>query len=159
MDKIFPEPERPMGFDEMRGYLEVLAEGVRAFGAEEVVGLARSGFPYAAWVAQLLDLPLGYLNLRTRQLALEEVSARRIAIVDDNTVSGESFSAVVDFMASERPQLDFVFGVLYADWFTPKAVLDRIVYGVRLPYFPTEVPGTLKRYRFGSRYRDTVGRT
>ena len=143
-----------MAYDEMRGYLGILAHHVRDFDPQEIVGLARSGFPYAAWIAQLLNLPLGYLNLKSRGFVLESPLTERVVIIDDNTVSGESFLAVERFMAEEHPGLGYAFGVLYADWFTPSEVLGRILYGVRLPYFPTEVPGTLKRYRFGSRHRD-----
>ncbi|HTX73780.1 MAG TPA: phosphoribosyltransferase [Rectinemataceae bacterium] len=154
MDKVFPQPERPMGFEEMEGYLHALVEKLRPFEPHEVVGLARSGFPYAAWVAQLLDLPLGYLSLRGRQLALENPSAGRIAVIDDNTVSGESFTLVQRYLSEAHPHLDFRFGVLYADWFTPEDILERICYGVRLPYFPTTVAGTMKRYHLGARHRD-----
>lgn len=63
---------------------------------EIIVGAETAGIPYAAWLADALDLPLAYVRKRplgigrNAQVEGAEVDGRRVLLVDDLTTDGSS---------------------------------------------------------------------
>lgn len=154
-----------MTYAEMVKYVGILAEQVKTFNPDEIVGVARSGMPYATWVAQILNIKhLGYLNIENQELVLSNKNARRIMVIDDNTVSGSSYYTIKELMDSLRktlplplfkPKFEWRFGVLFTDSLaTPEEVKEEVFSGVDLDYYATSVPGMMKNFKYKVRSRD-----
>lgn len=157
--------KRRMTYAEMVKYVGILAEQVKTFNPDEIVGVARSGMPYATWVAQILNIKhLGYLNIENQELVLSNKNARRIMVIDDNTVSGSSYYTIKELMDSLRkplplplfkPKFEWRFGVLFTDSLaTPEEVKEEVFSGVDLDYYATSVPGMMKNFKYKVRSRD-----
>lgn len=157
--------KRRMTYAEMVNYVGILAEQVKTFNPDEIVGVARSGMPYATWVAQILKIKhLGYLNLANKELVLSNKNAKRIMVIDDNTLSGDSYYEVKTLMDYKRkplplpllkPKFEWRFGVLFTDSLaTPQEVKDEVFSGIDLDYFATSVPGMMKNFKYKVRSRD-----
>lgn len=147
--------ERPMHYEEMLAYLNILAYKVKQYNPDEIVGVSRSGLPYAAWISQLLDIKhLGYLNLNNRELCLSNKESKKIVIIDDNIVEGRTYQEITTFMLN-YPQLTYKFGVLFTDNVkTPLSIKNQVLKGIDLNYFATTVPGIMKQYKPYIRSRD-----
>ena len=154
-----------MTYAEMVNYVSILANKVKTFEPDEIVGVARSGMPYATWVAQILNIKhLGYLNIENNELVLANKNARRIMVIDDNTVSGSSYYTIKDLMDAKRkplplpllkPKFEWRFGVLFTDSLaTPQEVKDEVFSGIDLDYYATSVPGMMKNFKYKVRSRD-----
>ena len=79
--------ERPMTYGEMLMYLNILADQVKKYNPDEIIGVSRSGMPYATWISQILNIKhLGYLNLDNKEICLSNKSSKRVVIIDDNIV-------------------------------------------------------------------------
>jgi adenine/guanine phosphoribosyltransferase-like PRPP-binding protein len=55
----FPEQPRVMSNEEAIGYFNTMLKEIAEYDPDEIVAVARSGFSYAMWVAQILKKPLG----------------------------------------------------------------------------------------------------
>jgi orotate phosphoribosyltransferase len=76
-------------------------------GAEVVVGTATAGIPWAAWVAQSLDLPMAYVrgaakgHGRGRQVEGAGVAGRSVVLLEDTVSTGESMLAAAMALRAE----------------------------------------------------------
>ena len=144
-----------MCHDEGRLYLRKMVMQLEAFAPDEIIAVARSGFSYAMWAAQQLNLPLG-AYWPERELLVCSPLSQRVVFVDDNTVDGETYLATKHVMARDYPAIEWKWAVLFSDWNTPESVRNEIIQGVRLPYFAEEpMWGSMKISQApGVRYRD-----
>lgn len=147
--------ERAMSHDEMLVYLNILAAQVKLYNPDEIIGVSRSGMPYATWISQMLNIKhLGYLNLANKEICLSNKQSQRVVIIDDNIVEGRSYCEIIKLMQS-YPQLKYKFGVLFTDNVkTPYWIKQQVFKGTDLDYFATSVPGIMKQYQPYIRSRD-----
>jgi hypoxanthine phosphoribosyltransferase len=139
----------------MVGWLNKVTLDIEQFKPDEVVAVARSGFSYAMWIAQMLKLPLGAYWPDKAQLVLGNDKSRRVVIVDDNTMAGRTYLDVKQFMQNTYPNIEFKFAVLFSDYQTPQYILDEILTGEIVDYYITApFPGMMKDCQPGVRYRD-----
>jgi len=147
--------EKPMHYEEMLAYLNILAVQVKQYNPDEIVGVSRSGLPYATWISQILDIKhLGYLNLNNRELCLSNKESKNIVILDDNIVEGRTYKEITTLMLN-YPHITYKFGVLFTDNVkTPLSIKNQVLKGCDLDYFATSVPGIMKKYKPYIRSRD-----
>lgn len=126
----FPQAPRPMTNQEGEQYFENLLAQVRAYAPEEIIAISRSGFSYAGWIAQELNLPLG-AYWPERELLVN--TKTRLVFVDDNTITGETYLELAKFL--EHKNLQWKMAVFFCDWHTPQHIRDQLLMGVHLPYF------------------------
>ncbi len=71
---------------------------------EGVIGTATAGIPHAAWLAERLDLPMGYARSqpkahgRSKQVEGMNPAGRRVVVVEDLISTGMSSGAVVEIL-------------------------------------------------------------
>jgi len=131
----FPEKPRAMTDSEGRKYFNCMVEQIQEYNPDAIIAVARSGFSYAGWTAQLLDLPLGAYWPDTKQLVLPE-GANKVVFVDDNMVKGDTYLEAKEFLKT-HPALEYQWAVFFTDWTTPEEIRSQIIQGIRLPYFST----------------------
>jgi hypothetical protein len=157
MDKFkdFPEQPRVMTNEEGESYFNNMVSQIAEFKPNEIVAVARSGFSYAMWVAQLLKLPLGAYWANRAEL-ITSSDPERIVFVDDNILSGTTYKDTRLFMARYYPNTEWKWAVLFSDWHTPDNIRNNIIQGTRLPYFAEEPMWGSKKVSqdYGIRYRD-----
>ena len=157
MDKFkdFPEQPRKMSNEEGVAYFNNMLKEIAEFNPDEIVAVARSGFSYAMWVAQMLKKPLGAYWPDKKSFVVHS-NPKRIVFVDDNILQGSTFLATKEFMKEKVPNVEWAWAVLFSDWHTPEEVRNQIIQGTRLPYFAEEpMWGSFKVSQdYGVRYRD-----
>ena len=157
MDKYkdFPELPRRMTDDEGEQYLRNMVKQIEEFEPDEIVAVARSGFSYAMWVAQILKLPLGAYWPKEGNMITTN-NPKKIVFVDDNILQGSTYLETKKLMAEHLPDMQFRWAVLFSVWHTPEAVRDEIIQGIRLPYFAEEPMWGSRKVSvdYGIRYRD-----
>jgi hypoxanthine phosphoribosyltransferase len=153
--KDFPEQPRQMTNDEGEGYFDNMVSQINDFKPNEIIAVARSGFSYAMWTAQILKLPLGAYWAERGEL-ITSSDPERVVFVDDNILSGTTYKDTKLFMQRYYPDTEWRWAVLFSDWLTPEDVRNEIIQGVRLPYFAEEpIWGSRKISQdYGVRYRD-----
>jgi hypoxanthine phosphoribosyltransferase len=153
--KDFPEQPRQMTNDEGEGYFDNMVSQINDFKPNEIIAVARSGFSYAMWTAQILKLPLGAYWAERGEL-ITGSDPERVVFVDDNILSGTTYKDTKLFMQRYYPDTEWRWAVLFSDWLTPEDVRNEIIQGVRLPYFAEEpMWGSRKISQdYGVRYRD-----
>lgn len=151
----FPEQPRVMSDDEGKTYFNYMLAQVAEFKPDAIVAVARSGFSYAMWIAQVLKLPLGVYWAEHNDLILHG-DPKRLVFVDDNILQGSTYLRTKGFMQRQYPELKWQWAVLFSDWHTPEDIRNEIIQGVRLPYFAEEpIWGSQKISQdYGVRYRD-----
>jgi hypoxanthine phosphoribosyltransferase len=151
----FPEQPRQMSNEEGESYFNEMVKQIADFNPNEIVAVARSGFSYAMWTAQILKLPLGAYWAERGEL-ITGSDPERIVFVDDNILSGTTYKDTKRFMDTYYPTTEWRWAVLFSDWLTPEDVRNEIIQGVRLPYFAEEpIWGSKKVSQdYGVRYRD-----
>jgi hypothetical protein len=151
----FPEQPRVMSNEEGENYFNSMVEQIADFNPSEIVAVARSGFSYAMWTAQLLKLPLGAYWAERGELVTGS-DPDRIVFVDDNILSGTTYKSTKLFMDRYYPNTKWRWAVLFSDWLTPELVRNEIIQGVRLPYFAEEPMWGSKKISqdYGVRFRD-----
>ena len=82
----FPGQPRVMPNTEGEAYFNSMLKQIADFKPIEIIAVARSGFSYAMWVAQILKLPLGAYWAERGEL-ITSSDAERIVFVDDNILS------------------------------------------------------------------------
>jgi hypothetical protein len=147
--------KRPMAHGEMLTYLNILAYQIKQYNPDEIIGVSRSGMPYATWISQMLNIKhLGYLNLDNKEICLSNKSSNRVVIIDDNIVEGRSYIEITKLMLNYS-NLDYKFGVLFTDAVkTPDWIKQQVIKGKDLDYFASSVPGLMKDYKPYIRSRD-----
>ena len=157
MDKFkdFPEQPRIMSDQEAEGYFRNMVSQIEDFKPNEIIAVARSGFSYAMWTAQILKLPLGAYWPNMFEL-ITNSDPERIVFVDDNILQGSTYLATKHYMKTYWPNVEWRWAVLFSDWHTPEEVRNEIIQGVRLPYFAEEPMWGSKKISadYGVRYRD-----
>jgi hypothetical protein len=157
MDKFkdFPQQPKQMENREAETYFNNMLYGIRQFRPDEIIAVARSGFSYAMWTAQRLSLPLGAW-WPDRDVLVMRPETRRCVFVDDNVLAGSTYLQTKKFIEDNYPDIEWQWAVLFSDWHTPQSVRDKIIQGVRLPYFAEEpMWGSQKVSQdYGVRYRD-----
>lgn len=157
MNKYTDFPEQPRTMTDLEGniYFENMVSQIKKFNPNEIVAVARSGFSYAMWTAQLLKLPLGAYWAERAELVTGS-DPERIVFVDDNILSGTTYKDTKLFMERYYPDTEWRWAVLFSDWHTPEDVRVEIIQGIRLPYFAEEpMWGSRKISQdYGVRYRD-----
>ena len=151
----FPEQPRQMSNEEGESYFNEMVKQIADFNPNEIVAVARSGFSYAMWTAQILKLPLGAYWAERGEL-ITGSDPERIVFVDDNILSGTTYKDTKRFMDTYYPTTEWRWAVLFSDWLTPEDVRNEIIQGVRLPYFAEEPMWGSKKISqdYGVRYRD-----
>lgn len=137
-------------------HFATMIDQIKLFSPDEIVAVNRSGYSYAMWAAQILGLPLGTYWPESTSLVSETPAARRIVFVDDNIMTGTTFSKAADIMSTYFPDIEWKWAVLFSDWTTPQHIKDQIIQGTVLDYYATEpVWGSRKISKdFGIRHRD-----
>lgn len=151
----FPEQPRVMSDAEGNQHFENMLVQIAEFKPTEIIAVARSGFSYAMWAAQILKLPLGaYWSERGELITGSD--PERIVFVDDNILSGTTYKDTKLFMDRYYPDTEWRWAVLFSDWHTPEEVRNEIIQGTRLPYFAEEPMWGSRKVSadYGVRYRD-----
>jgi hypoxanthine phosphoribosyltransferase len=151
----FPEQPRVMSDAEGNQHFENMLAQIAEFKPTEIIAVARSGFSYAMWAAQILKLPLGaYWSERGELITGSD--PERIVFVDDNILSGTTYKDTKLFMDRYYPDTEWRWAVLFSDWHTPEEVRNEIIQGTRLPYFAEEPMWGSRKVSadYGVRYRD-----
>jgi hypoxanthine phosphoribosyltransferase len=151
----FPEQPRIMTDQEGEGYFNDMVKQIADFNPNEIIAVARSGFSYAMWTAQILKLPLGAYWAERGEL-ITGSDPERIVFVDDNILSGTTYKDTKLFMDRYYPDTEWRWAVLFSDWHTPEDVRNEIIQGTRLNYFAEEPMWGSKKISqdYGVRYRD-----
>ena len=151
----FPGQPRVMPNTEGEAYFNSMLKQIADFKPIEIIAVARSGFSYAMWVAQILKLPLGAYWAERGEL-ITNSDAERIVFVDDNILSGTTYKQTKFLMDKLYPTTEWRWAVLFSDWHTPEDVRNEIIQGTRLPYFAEEPMWGSKKISqdYGVRYRD-----
>jgi len=151
----FPELPKVMTDSEGEIYFGSMLSKIEKFNPDEIIAVARSGFSYAMWTAQILKLPLGAYWAERSEL-ITSSSPSRIVFVDDNILSGTTYKQTKVFMDKYHPTTEWTWAVLFSDWHTPEDIRNEIIQGVRLPYFAEEPMWGSKKISkdYGVRYRD-----
>jgi hypoxanthine phosphoribosyltransferase len=144
-----------MSNEEGERYFNNMVQQIANFNPAEIVAVARSGFSYAMWTAQILKLPLGAYWAERGELVTGS-DPERVVFVDDNILSGTTYRDTKLFMERYYPTTEWRWAVLFSDWLTPEDVRSEIIQGVRLPYFAEEPMWGSKKVSqdYGVRYRD-----
>jgi hypoxanthine phosphoribosyltransferase len=157
MNKFTDFPKQPHVMNDVEGesYFDSMVKQIANFKPNEIVAVARSGFSYAMWTAQILKLPLGAYWAERGEL-ITGSDPERIVFVDDNILSGTTYKDTKLFMERYYPNTEWRWAVLFSDWHTPEEVRNEIIQGTRLPYFAEEpMWGSRKISQdYGVRYRD-----
>jgi len=157
MNKFTDFPEQPKTMTNAEGelYFDNMVSQIADFKPNEIIAVARSGFSYAMWVAQILKLPLGAYWAERGEL-ITGTDPERIVFVDDNILSGTTYKDTKLFMDRYYPNTEWRWAVLFSDWHTPEDVRNEIIQGTRLPYFAEEPMWGSKKISqdYGIRFRD-----
>jgi hypothetical protein len=157
MNKFTDFPEQPRIMSDVEGnqYFENMLSQIAEFNPTEIIAVARSGFSYAMWAAQILKLPLGAYWAERGELVTGS-DPERVVFVDDNILSGTTYKDTKMFMDRYYPDTEWRWAVLFSDWHTPEDVRNEIIQGTRLPYFAEEPMWGSRKVSadYGVRYRD-----
>jgi len=157
MNKFTDFPEQPKIMTNAEGelYFDNMVNQISEFQPNEIIAVARSGFSYAMWVAQILKLPLGAYWAERGEL-ITGTDPERIVFIDDNILSGTTYKDTKLFMDRYYPNTEWRWAVLFSDWHTPEDVRNEIIQGTRLPYFAEEPMWGSKKISqdYGIRFRD-----
>jgi orotate phosphoribosyltransferase len=99
-------------------------------GAELVAGPATGGIPWAAWVAEVLGLPMAYVrgaakgHGRGRQVEGASVAGRRVVLLEDTISTGESALAAAVALRAEGAELLSCVCIFTWGWRATAAAFD-----------------------------------
>jgi len=150
----YPNPARSIEYDEMMQYTDALMMKIAEYNPDEIVGVARSGLPFATFIAQKLDLDVGYFNPKFGHFQMAVPSRKRVVFVDENFVSGRTQSQIRDFMAANHPNIEYKLACVMLDSFCPD---QDCMYGVFLDFWATNMACFFKPVAIenrGVRFRD-----
>jgi adenine/guanine phosphoribosyltransferase-like PRPP-binding protein len=153
----FPEQPRIMSDAEGEQLFQTMLKQIADYAPDEIIAVHRSGFSYAMWVAQILKLPLGVYFPKKLQLNFDSTSPKKVVFVDDNILSGTTYTATKEYMANNFSDVDFKWAVLFSDWnATSENIRNEIIQGTRLPYFAEEPMWGSRKVSadYGVRFRD-----
>ena len=106
-------------------YTDQLALKVQEYAPDEIIGVARSGLPFATFIAQKLGLDVGYFNPKHGRYMQARESSKRVYFVDENFVSGGTQQEIREFMAQNHPTIQYAMGCVMLDLFCPDRDCDH----------------------------------
>ncbi|HUI24386.1 MAG TPA: phosphoribosyltransferase [Nitrososphaerales archaeon] len=134
---------------------EALAEKVRSSGKlfDLVIGIARGGMPVAMVVSDRLDVRIDFINVksyvgisergipRILSTLTEEVSGKRVLVVDDLVDQGDTIQVVKEYLSEQGPRLLEVAVLFKKPWtkIEPDYYLEVVDRWVVFPFELTEV--------------------
>jgi hypothetical protein len=155
----YPMPSRAIPYGEVISYCVDLLPEIREYNPDQIIGVSRSGMPFATFLAQKLNLDLGMYNPRNNGFMLGkplDISNPKLLFVDENFVSGRTQQQIRNFMDLTYPTVDYRLCCIMLDLYCP----DRIcLYGKLLDFWATDIACFFKPIDFdkqGIRHRDEV---
>ncbi len=146
---------RYVSWPEYGNLAEALAEKVRASGKafDLVVGIVRGGLPVAMVVSDRLDVRIDFINVksyvgigergapRILSTLTEEISGRRVLVVDDLVDQGDTMETVKAHLLAQAPALLEVAVMFKKPWtkIEPDYFLEVVDRWVVFPFELTEV--------------------
>jgi len=134
---------------------EALAEKVRSTGRmfDLVIGIARGGMPVAMVVSDRLDVRIDFINVksyvgigergipRILSTLTEEVSGKRVLVVDDLVDQGDTIQVVKEYLTEQAPKLLEVAVLFKKPWtkIEPDYYLEVVDRWVVFPFELSEV--------------------
>lgn len=137
----YPEQPRSISYSEVLQDCQILANQLKDY--DQIVGVARSGMPYATWIAQTLGKQLGYYNPIDNGFHLVGNPAK-IAFIDNNSRWGYTLNDTAVFMKEHHPDIEYTIGVMYMDSFHPHFhgyPFQNLVYAQITPFWVIEYAG------------------
>lgn len=150
----YPLEPRSIDYDEVIDYCNILIQKVKKYNPTEIIGVARSGMPFATFIAQKMNLDLGYYN-PTYELFVtcKPLDGARLLFVDENFVTGNTQSKIRNLMATKQ-EASYLISCIMLDMFCP----DRdCIYGKELDFWALDIACFFKPYLIeekGNKYRD-----
>ncbi len=148
----YPNTPRDVDYKEVQQYVMELAQYARDFNATQIIGVARSGMPYATWVAQLLNLELGMVNPKSKQLHVyddKNYYNQRYFIIDETAERGNTAQLVKKLFNEriDRRDLYFInakyaFATVFVDYFHPNK--GEHLYVKELDFWADNIAGVMK---------------
>jgi len=151
---MYPLPARAIGYDEMMRYCDNLMVKVAAWKPDEIIGVARSGMPFATFIAQKLNLDLGYYNPKFEHFQVANPNSKRIMFIDENFVSGGTQKQIHQFMEKIKYEHEYMVGCVMLDLFCPD---KNCLYGKLLDFWADDMACFFKPINIeerGVRFRD-----
>lgn len=124
-----------------------LAQQASLLQVDQIVGIARSGMPFATWIAQMLNLQLGYYNPVGNVFATVG-QPKRIAFIDETSEWGTTQNQIRTFM-QQHPNTEYIIGCIWIDCFHPQFngyAAEDILYGRKLDRWITKIAGVEKTF-------------
>jgi hypothetical protein len=150
----YPKPARAIGYDEMMGYCDILMLKVAEYNPDEIIGVARSGMPFATFIAQKLGLDLGYFNPKHGLFLPANWGSKKVFFIDENFVSGGTQAYIRKYMFEEAPEMEYKLGCVMLDLFCPDKNCE---YGKLLDFWAEDMACFFKPIAIedrGARFRD-----
>lgn len=140
----YTNPPRSLDYNEVVEYTRQLAQQIKEYGATQVIGVARSGLPFASWVAQMLNIELGYYHPKHNLLTIVPGHGDRIVFVDETSERGETQNKIRALMADRDN--DYRIASVFIDQFHPalENKQDDIMYAKVLDFWCDGIAGVCK---------------
>lgn len=134
----FPGPRRRV----IQLALDVVGRGGGLDGVDAVAGGETAGIPYAAWIAEAMDLPMLYVRKKPKgfgrdaQIEGDTADGRRVLLVEDLATDGASKVTFVEALRGAGAEVTDAFVVFFYGVF-PGAAETLEGLGIRLHYLAT----------------------
>lgn len=141
----YPDTARSINYVEAITDCRTLA--TQLLDVDQIIGIARSGMPYATWIAQMLNVDLGYYNPKGDILTTVG-NPKKIAFIDETSEWGHTQNRIRTEM-QKHPQIDYVIGSVWIDMFHPQFngyEADDVVYGRKLTSWIIKYAGVEKNF-------------
>ncbi len=125
---VYTDCRRPISFPSVRQSLmdfgvATLARNVGIEAFDAVAGGETAGIPYAAWMAERLNLPMLYVRKKAKgfgrnaQIEGHVVEGQRVLLVEDMTTDGGSKVNFCNALRTAGAKVDHIFVVFFYDIF------------------------------------------
>ncbi len=125
---VYTDCRRPISFPHVRGRLmdfgvATLARDVDINAFDAVAGGETAGIPYAAWMAERLNLPMLYVRKKAKgfgrnaQIEGHLVEGQRVLLVEDMTTDGGSKVNFCNALRAAGAKVEHVFVIFFYDIF------------------------------------------
>ena len=114
---------------------------------DQIIGIARSGMPFATWISQMLNIDLGYYNPVGNVFALVN-NPKKIAFIDETSEWGHTQNKIRVLM-QQYSNIEYVICSVWIDCFHPQFngyAADDIIYGEVLDQWITKFAGVEKNF-------------